>query len=88
VAALPYAGSLLALLLLWLLVHALGHVIQRHRESNWVHKHVTVTPRPGPGATFNTGPFDDYGVDHGSDHILTVVGAEVRRSMTTEEESP
>ena len=53
----------------------------RHRSVGWVKAHVTVTPRPGPGATFETRPGDEPN----RDHVFTVVPAEVSRSTTVEE---
>jgi hypothetical protein len=53
----------------------------RHRGLGWVKAHVTVTPRPGPGATFETRPGDEPN----RDHVLTVVPVEVRCSTTVEE---
>jgi hypothetical protein len=53
----------------------------RHRGLGWVKAHVTVKPRPGPGATFETRPGDEPN----RDHVLTVVPVEVRRSTTVEE---
>jgi hypothetical protein len=53
----------------------------RHRSVGWVKAHVTVTPRPGPGATFETRPGDEPNPDH----VFTVVPAEVSRSTTVEE---
>jgi hypothetical protein len=76
-----------ALLLLLVLVCALllpacllVHVT-RHRGVSWVQAHVTVAPRPGPGATFETRPGDEPN----RDHVLSVVPVEVRRSTTVEE---
>jgi hypothetical protein len=82
-ASLPYVGSLLAFLTLWLLARALGRGINRHRESGWVGKHVTVTARPGPLASFETRPIDGPAMDH----IITVAPVEVRRSTTVKEDS-
>jgi len=86
----PAAGSAPALALLVALLLAamfaaglLTRAIRRHREAAWVTAHVTVTPRPGPGATFEIRSRDP----HNDDHVISVVAVEVTRS-TTVEESP
>jgi len=75
---------LVALLIGLLLVSGvLARMIRRYRGAGWVTAHITVTPRPGPDATFTISP-DNVG---DRDHIITVVPEEVERS-TTIEESP
>lgn len=77
--------ALLVALLVGLLVASgvLARMIQRYRGAGWVTAHVTVTPRPGPGATFAIRPNDE----RDRDHVITVVPEEVGRS-TAIEESP
>jgi hypothetical protein len=41
-----------------------------------------VSPRPGPGTTFETRPLGE----HDTDHVITVVPDEVRRPTTVEED--
>jgi hypothetical protein len=48
----------------------------------WVTEHVTVSPRSGPGTTFETRPLGE----HDTDHVITVVPDEVRRPTTVEED--
>lgn len=80
----PAVAILVALLLVaTLAAGALARAIRRYRGMAWVTAHVTVTPRPGPGATFEVHPCDE----RSDDHVITVVALEVTRS-TTVEESP
>ena len=65
-----------ALLAAWLIYRA-----NRVRGQAWVNAHVTVRPRPGRGATFQTLP--DGGPDR--DHAFAVIPVEVGRSTTVEE---
>jgi hypothetical protein len=53
----------------------------RRRGVSWVKAHVSVAPRPGPGATFELHPGDG----HDRDHVLTVVPLEINSSTTLEE---
>jgi hypothetical protein len=78
-------GWVLALLLVVVCVLLLsaGLLVRasRHRGVSWVKAHVTVAPRPGPGATFETRLGDELN----RDHVLTVVPVEVRSSTILEE---
>jgi hypothetical protein len=78
-------GGALALLLAFVgtLLLSAGLIVlaYRRRDVAWVKEHVTVTARPGPGATFETRP----GEDSDRDHVITVVPVEVGRSTTLEE---
>jgi hypothetical protein len=78
-------GGALALLLavgfVLLLSAGLFTRAHRHRGVSWMKAHVTVAPRPGPGATFETRPGDDPD----RDHVLCVVPVEIQRSTTVEE---
>src|SRR5277367_4688119 len=81
----PTGGGALALLLAvvfaLLLSAGLFTRAHRHRGVSWMKAHVTVAPRPGPGATFETRPGDDPD----RDHVLCVVPVEIQRSTTVEE---
>src|SRR5271163_4425746 len=81
----PTGGGALALLLAvvfaLLLSAGLFTRAHRHRGVSWMKAHVTVAPRPGPGATFETRPGDDPN----RDHVLCVVPVEIQRSTTVEE---
>src|SRR5271163_1899026 len=80
----PTGGGALALLLAvvfaLLLSAGLFTRAHRHRGVSWMKAHVTVAPRPGPGATFETRPGDDPN----RDHVLCVVPVEIQRSTTVE----
>jgi hypothetical protein len=77
-------GGVLAALLLLLCALLLGGLLtlaRRQRGVAWVKAHVTVAPRSGPAATFDTCPSDELN----RDHVFAVVPVEVQRSTTIEE---
>jgi hypothetical protein len=73
---------LLALVLAVLIAGGLLIRAKRHRGMAWVKAHVTVRPRPGPGAAFETRPGDEPE----RDHAFAVVPVEVGRSATVEDD--
>jgi hypothetical protein len=80
----PVAGtaSVLTVLALLLAAGLLTNALRRRAHENLGRGgHVTVTPRPRAGPTFETSSNDE----HSRDHIITVVPKEVRRSTTVEE---
>lgn len=83
VAAVGLSVLVLALVLVFLFGSGLlSRTTWTNRQVAWVAAHVTVTSRPGAGATFEVQP-----ADHSSrDHVITVTPDEVRRSTTVEED--
>jgi len=67
------------------LLASAGLVSRAHRRRglDWMKAHVTVAPRPGPGASFETQPGDHVN----RDHVLTVTPVEDKRSTTVEEDN-
>jgi hypothetical protein len=81
----PYEFALpLILLACAILVGAalLAYTAHRRRSPKWVRTQVRVVPRHGATATFDTRPTDESG----RDHVLTVVTAELGRSIVVEED--
>jgi hypothetical protein len=78
------AGVLALLLLLMcalLLLAAVLTVAHRRRGLSWVKAHVTVAPRSGPAATFDTRPDDE----RNRDHVVAVVPVAGHQSTSIEE---
>jgi hypothetical protein len=72
---------LIAIVFALLLAAGLFTRAHRHRRVSWMKAHVTVAPRPGPDATFETHPGDKPN----RDYVLCVVPVETQRSTTVEE---
>jgi hypothetical protein len=64
-----------------LLLAGLLALARRNRGVAWVKAHVTVVPRSGPAATFDTRPDDE----RNRDHVLAVVPVAGHQSTTIEE---